>query len=97
MDPVLICNVHVNKKISVIVILVPVSNLKTACLMVSHQKLTLLYTSNWASELVTIRKIEANHNVTYNHVLLTFEFETAVKPTAIEYSSVLSGALVFHT
>ena len=41
-------------------------------------------TSNWASELVTIRKIVANHNVTYDHVLLTFEFEAAVKLTAIE-------------
>ena len=41
-------------------------------------------TSNWASELVTVRKIEANDNVTYDHVLLTFEFEAAVKLTAIE-------------
>ena len=41
-------------------------------------------TSNWASQLVTVRKNEANGVIHYDHVVLTFNFGTAVSPTSIE-------------
>ena len=40
-------------------------------------------TSNWASQLVTVRK-NKNDDINFNHVLLTFYFDTAMSPTAIE-------------
>ena len=41
-------------------------------------------TSNWASQLVTVRKNDANDDIAFDHVVLTFGFDTAVSPTAIE-------------
>ena len=41
-------------------------------------------TSNWASQLVTVKKMEANDVINAKHVLLTFDFDTAVSPTSIE-------------
>ena len=41
-------------------------------------------TSDWASQLVTVRRNEGTHAIDVSHVLLTFGFETAVSPTGIE-------------
>ena len=41
-------------------------------------------TSDWASQLVTVRKTEPTENISYPHVLLTFGFDTAVSVTGIE-------------
>ena len=41
-------------------------------------------TSNWASQLVTVRKNAKNDDINFDHVVLTFGFDTAVSPTAIE-------------
>ena len=41
-------------------------------------------TSNWASELVTVRKSGATRSLSFDHVLLTFDFDTAVSLTRIE-------------
>ncbi|CAI8049900.1 hypothetical protein GBAR_LOCUS27468 [Geodia barretti] len=41
-------------------------------------------TSNWASQLVTVRRNEGNANIPFDHVLLTFGFDTAVSLTGIE-------------
>ena len=41
-------------------------------------------TSNWASQLVTVRKVSDHAQIHFNHVLLTFGFNTAVSLTAIE-------------
>ena len=40
-------------------------------------------TSDWASQLVTVRKTQTNE-VVFDHVLLTFGFDTAVTLTGIE-------------
>ena len=40
-------------------------------------------TSDWASQLVTVRKTQ-NDEITFDHVLLTFGFNTAVTLTGIE-------------
>ena len=40
--------------------------------------------SNWASQLVTVRKNDATTDISYDHVVLTFNFDTAVSPTSIE-------------
>ena len=39
---------------------------------------------DWASQLVTLRRNEGSHNLTYPHVLPTLAFETAVSLTKIE-------------
>ena len=44
----------------------------------------LTRTSDWASQLVTVRRNEATSDLDFAHVLLTFGFETAVSPTRIE-------------
>ena len=41
-------------------------------------------TSDWASQLVTVRITEYTENVPYPHVVLTFGFDTAVSLTGIE-------------
>ena len=41
-------------------------------------------TSNWASQLVTVRKNEGTPGIPYPHVLLTFGFDTAVSLTGIQ-------------
>ena len=41
-------------------------------------------TSDWASQLVTVRRSEGNPDITFPHVLLTFGFDTAVSLTGIE-------------
>ena len=41
-------------------------------------------TSNWASQLVTLRKVSDDPDIHFDHVLLTFGFNTAVSLTAIE-------------
>ena len=41
-------------------------------------------TSDWASQLVTLRRNEGNVYVHFAHVLLTFIFDTAVLPDKIE-------------
>ena len=41
-------------------------------------------TSNWASQLVTVRKVSDDAQLQFDHVLLTFGFNTAVSLTAIE-------------
>ena len=41
-------------------------------------------TSDWASQLVTVRRVEATFDVPFPHVLLTFGFDTAVFLTGIE-------------
>ena len=41
-------------------------------------------TSNWASQLVTLRKVSDHAYIHFDHVLLTFGFNTAVSLTAIE-------------
>ena len=41
-------------------------------------------TSNWASQLVTVRKNEANVVIHVDHVVLIFNFDTAVSPNSIE-------------
>ena len=41
-------------------------------------------TSDWASQLVTVRMTEYTENIPYPHVLLTFGFDTAVSLTGIE-------------
>ena len=40
-------------------------------------------TSDWASQLVTVRKNQTDE-IPFDHVLLTFGFDTAVTPTEIE-------------
>ena len=39
--------------------------------------------SNWASQLVTVRK-NATDDISYDHIVLTFRFDTAVNLTSIE-------------
>ena len=41
-------------------------------------------TSDWASQLVTVRRNEGNPDIQFAHVLLTFGFETNVSLTGIE-------------
>ena len=41
-------------------------------------------TSNWASQLVTLMKVSDHADIHFDHVLLTFGFNTAVSLTAIE-------------
>ena len=41
-------------------------------------------TSDWASQLVTVRKTESTENISFLHVVLTFGFNTAVSVTGIE-------------
>ena len=41
-------------------------------------------TSDWASQLVTVRPTEYTENIPFPHVLLTFGFDTAVSVTGIE-------------
>ena len=41
-------------------------------------------TSDWASQLVTVRRSEGTAGITFPHVLLTFGFDTAVSLTGIE-------------
>ena len=41
-------------------------------------------TSNWASQLVTLRKVSDHAQIPFDHVLLTFDFNKAVSLTAIE-------------
>ena len=41
-------------------------------------------TSDWASQLVTVRRNEATADTNFNYVLLTFGFDTAVLLTGIE-------------
>ena len=41
-------------------------------------------TSDWASQLVTVRRNEATADISFAHVLLTFGFDTAVSLTGIE-------------
>ena len=41
-------------------------------------------TSDWASQLVTVRRNEGTFNLPFAHVLLTFGFDTAVSLTGIE-------------
>ena len=41
-------------------------------------------TSNWASQLVTVRRNEGTPGIAYPHVLLTFGFDTAVSLNGIE-------------
>ena len=41
-------------------------------------------TSDWASQLVTVRKNDATEDIPYDHVVLTFGFDTAVSLTSIE-------------
>ena len=40
-------------------------------------------TSNWASQLVTVRRNEATPSITFPHVMLTFGFDTPVNLTGI--------------
>ena len=40
--------------------------------------------SNWASQLVTVRKNDATADISYDHVVLAFNFDTAVSLTSIE-------------
>ena len=40
--------------------------------------------SNWASQLVTARKNDATADISYDHVVLTFDFSPAVSLTSIE-------------
>ena len=58
-------------------------------------------TSDWASQLVTVRRNEANNVIRFDHVLLIFDFDTAVSPTSIELDMFLCfewniGALVVY-
>ena len=41
-------------------------------------------TPNWASRLVTVRKNDANGDINYKHVVLTFGFDTAMSLDLIE-------------
>ena len=41
-------------------------------------------TSDWASQLVTVRRNERSDDINIAHVLLTFGFQTAITPTRIE-------------
>ena len=41
-------------------------------------------TSDWESQLVTVRKTPQNDEVVFDHVVLTFGFDTAVTLTGIE-------------
>ena len=41
-------------------------------------------TSDWASQLVTVRRVEGTADISFAHVLLTFGFDTAVSLTGIE-------------
>ena len=41
-------------------------------------------TSDWASQLVTVRATEYTENIPFPHVLLTFGYDTAVSLTGIE-------------
>ena len=45
--------------------------------------------SDWASQLVTVRRNEGTFDVPYAHVLLTFGFDTAVNLTGIEIDLLL--------
>ena len=46
-------------------------------------------TSDWASQLVTVRRNEGTYDIEYAHVLLTFAFDTAVSITGIEMDLLL--------
>ena len=41
-------------------------------------------TSDWASQLVTVRKNDATEDIPYDYVVMTFQFGTAVSLTSIE-------------
>ena len=41
-------------------------------------------TSDWASQLVTVRKSEGSLDISFAHVIVTFDFDTAVSLTGIE-------------
>ena len=41
-------------------------------------------TSNWASQLVTVRKKDANDDIAFTHIVMTFGFDIAVSLTTIE-------------
>ena len=46
-------------------------------------------TSVWASQLVTVRRSEGNADISFPHVLLTFNFDRAVSLTGIEFDMFL--------
>ena len=46
-------------------------------------------TSDWASQLVTVRKVDSATAIPFPHVLLTFGFDTAVTLTGIEIDLLL--------
>ena len=46
-------------------------------------------TSDWASQLVTVRKNDATLDIQFDHVILTFGFDTAVPLTSIELDLLL--------
>ena len=52
--------------------------------MVALLILTQVYTSDWASQLVTVRRSEGSLDISFAHVILTFGFDTAVSLTGIE-------------
>ena len=46
-------------------------------------------TSNWASQLVTLRKNKPDDIVDFHYGVLTFDFDTAVSPTSVELDMIL--------
>ena len=59
----------------------------TSYLLDSYSPAVDTSTSDWASQLVTVRKnddIQYDHDIPYEHVVLTFGFDTAVSLTSIE-------------
>ena len=46
-------------------------------------------TSNWASKLVTVKKNDGTHDIPFDHVVLTFGFDTAVSLALIELDMLL--------
>ena len=56
----------------------------TSCLVDGNSPIIDTSTSNWASQLVTVRKNRKNEDITFDHVVLTFDFDIAMSPTAIE-------------
>ena len=54
------------------------------CLLDGHSPYIDTSLVNWASDLVTVRKNDANDYIKYHHVVLTFAFEKNVTLTGLE-------------
>ena len=57
----------------------------TSFLSDGHVPTVQMNTSNWAAELVTIRRVNFNDQITFDHALMSFEFSEKVAITTIYF------------